>query len=164
MVLVSRAPVPGGSERISLRALCRLPGQACSAGSACSRETLCNTRDSRALGAAKQLGPWEGSPCVFWGVLVHEEKTLSEGGKTKQKMTRKRMSKHTWWQSSKPRGISRGSYKVSGYHPLPSLGIHEQGTVKRKRLCLNPTRLSHPPCWLGSYKAFFIHSEGLFKA
>lgn len=36
--------------------------------------------------------------------------------------------------------------------------------VKRKLLCLNPTRLPHKPSWLGSYKAFFIRSEGLFKA
>lgn len=50
---------------------------------------------------------------------------------------------------------------------LPCTWGHKGGgdrvQVKGKVLCRSPTRQSHQPTWLGSYKAFFIHWEGLYK-
>lgn len=82
------------------------------------------------------------------------------------------MSKHMRHWCSKPHDIGSGLYKVLEHNPVwkacaPCPWGHKGGgdrvQVKGKVLCWSPTRQSHQPTWLGSYKAFFIHWEGLYK-
>lgn len=131
MVLVTRSLVSGGLECILLGAFCHLPRQACSLPSPCrlcGRETLCTAaccehwKDGRSRGLQSPWGtPWQAAG-VMRRLIICLLGCFSVRRKPKQKMGRRRISKHTRWRCSKPHDIGSGSYKVLGHSSSLSLG------------------------------------------
>lgn len=84
--------------------------------------------------------------------------------KTKQKMGRRRMSKHTggWW--SKPHDISSGLYKVPGHGPLLSLGIQgwwEQGPGQGESPVPGSHQMISPALLAGKLQGIFHPLGGI---
>lgn len=172
MVLVTQSLVPRGFECILLGAFCHRPEQAYSLLSPCRlcwRKALCvaacceHWRESRSQGLKSPLG----TPCqtveVSRRLIIWLLRCLSVRRKTRQMMGRWRMTKYAWSWWSKPPWCWQWLVPSARIQPSPVFGdprvvglmCSSKGNSPPEEL----TKASLP----GSYKAFFILWEGLFR-